>query len=443
MDPRSLLEPLLSLPKFGAGPGLTRLARLCEPLLNSAWFRGTSVIHVVGTDGKGSVAAMLHALFGGLGIRCGCYTSPHLFRFHERIAVDGEPIDDTALAAAIHWFQGQAESYRKAYPEDTIGAFEAFTAVALYHFSQRQPRVLVVEAGIGGRQDCTRALGGDLALLTSVDLEHTALLGDTLEAIAADKMDILDPGGTLVIGDLPGDLTAFIRRRSAGRGLKVCRAAELIQWYEIHQGRNGMVLQGRLNQTPIHNLHCALTGPHQAANLALALAAIHRWLTHHCLYLHPERLPQAAHQVLPELRWPGRFQRIHGIPPVYVDVGHTPQAMRMLAATVQQTALPAPILVLGVSQGRQPAELLAPILAEAHAVILSQAHHRGMAASQLAAALPGVAASVEADLARAMDRALALARPQNRPVLVAGGLFVAVEAAAWLRGQDPRGLLLF
>ena len=443
MDTQALLEPLLRLPKFGIGPGLDRLAALCAPILASGWFRGTSVIHVVGTDGKGSVAAMLQALFGGLGIRCGCYTSPHLFRFHERIAVNGEPIDDAALAAAIHWFQGQAGLYRKTHPDDEIGAFEAFTAIALYHFSQRQPRVLVVEAGIGGRLDCTRVLRGDLALLTSVDLEHTELLGDTPEAIAADKMDILEPGGTLVMGELPEALTAFVRQRGAERGLEVLAASELVQWHEVHQGRNGMVLHGQLRRMALRELHCALTGPHQAANLALALAGTQRWLARHSLYLDPDRLPQAAHQVLPGLRWPGRFQRLQGTPPVYVDVGHTPQAMRMLAATVRETALPAPILLLGVSEGRDPARMLAPLLAEAHAVILSQAHHRGMAADRLAAALPGTAASVEADLGRAMGRALDLARPHNRPVLVAGGLFVAVEATAWLRGQDPRALLLF
>lgn len=443
MDLQSLLEPLIALPKAGSGPGLRRLASLCDSILTSPWFRDTSVIHVVGTDGKGSVAAMLAALLKGLGVRCGCYTSPHLFHFRERIVVDGEAIRNSDLMEAIQWVQSQINHYQQQYPEDILGAFEVFTALALYHFAQTQPRVLVIEAGIGGRWDCTRVLGGDLALLTSVDLEHTALLGNTREAIAADKMDILEPGGQLILGALGDELEAFVYRRGVDRGLKVYTARDQVQWRELHQGRNGMILQGMLNDSPIENLHCSLTGPHQADNLALALAGLTHWMTQHCLYLHAAQIPQVAHQVLPRIHWPGRFQRIRSNPSVYVDVGHTHQAMEMLAATIQQTALPAPILLLGVSQGREPQTLLAPLLAEAHGVVLTQSHHRGMPVAELAAALNHPSALLEADPAQALQRALDLAQRDNRPVLVAGGLFLAVEISAILQGEDPQELLLF
>src|ERR1044071_280420 len=133
---------LLAIPKFGNGIGLHRMRALCEPLLQTPWMSDLDAIKVTGSNGKGSVCAMAAAVFGELGMTCGLYTSPHLIRFNERIVTDGEGI--------------------------TGGAFEAFTAIALYHFARKQPRVLVAEAGIGGRFDSTRIIPGKIVALTSL-----------------------------------------------------------------------------------------------------------------------------------------------------------------------------------------------------------------------------------------------------------------------------------
>src|ERR1044071_725652 len=118
---------LLAIPKFGNGIGLHRMRALCEPLLQTPWMSGLDAIKVTGSNGKGSVCAMAAAVFGELGISCGLYTSPHLIRFNERIVTDGEQISDTELAEAVAWFFQQRDEYAARFPDDTVGAFEAFT----------------------------------------------------------------------------------------------------------------------------------------------------------------------------------------------------------------------------------------------------------------------------------------------------------------------------
>ena len=161
---------LLAIPKFGSGVGLHRMLALCRPLLQAQWMSGLDAIKVTGSNGKGSVCAMAAAVFGELGISCGLYTSPHLIEFNERIITDGERITDAELAEAVAWFFQRRDEYAAHFPGDTVGAFEAFTALALYHFSRKRPRVLVAEAGIGGRYDSTRIIPGKIVALTSLDI---------------------------------------------------------------------------------------------------------------------------------------------------------------------------------------------------------------------------------------------------------------------------------
>src|SRR5262249_15373942 len=149
------------LPKFGQGIGLHRMVWLQERLrIDHPAAAHFDAIKVTGSNGKGSVCAMLGAILAELGACPGVYTSPHLIDFSERICLDRQPISPTDLGAAVNWYRPRSDEYQALHPDDRIGAFEAFTAVALCHYARQQTRTLVVEAGIGGRYDSTRVIPG-------------------------------------------------------------------------------------------------------------------------------------------------------------------------------------------------------------------------------------------------------------------------------------------
>ena len=217
-NPPGVDRLLDEVPRFGNGVGFHRLLDVCEEVVASEWFRSLDTVRITGSNGKGSTTAMVASILSHLQVDVGQYTSPHLVRFNERIQCGGVEITDDEVAVAIDWFTGRSTRYRSVHPDDAIGAFEAITAVALYHFFQKTPETLVVEAGIGGRYDSTRIIPGSVTGLMSLDLEHTQILGGTLELIAYDKADLCPDGGVLVCGPIDPDvkrrLAAYCRLRN-------------------------------------------------------------------------------------------------------------------------------------------------------------------------------------------------------------------------------------
>ena len=192
---------MLALPKFGAGIGLHRMRWALEQLPDRAWLENLDAIKVTGSKGKGSTASICAAILRQLGFTTGLYTSPHLYRFNERIKTGQRDILDEELAIAWEWFKAVKMDYERLHPNDSFGAFEACTAVAARHFANQRVEALVVESGIGGRYDPARTIPGRTAALTSVELEHVNLLGDRTELIAYDKADLCPPHGTLLAGN--------------------------------------------------------------------------------------------------------------------------------------------------------------------------------------------------------------------------------------------------
>lgn len=444
-------EHLAGLPKFGAGIGLHRVAALAAPELSSPWGRALDALKITGSNGKGSVSALLASVLTALGVHTARVTSPHLLAFNERIAVDGLAASNADLDSAWREVGARLEAWRAHHPHDTPGAFEIMSVLALAHLARVQPRALVVEAGIGGRYDPARVLPGRLCALTSVDLEHTALLGATHELIAYDKADLCPPGGTLIAALDDRTLARRLAHYCALRDVRLLDLDDNVRIGSTRYDEAGMTFDLTAADWSLADLRLALRGPHQARNAGLAVLLMRAWWARQVPALPWDAVEAALRTGLAQTRWPGRFEQVAHNPDTFVDVGHTPAALTALAETVRQSlGERALVLVVGVSADKQPAALLAPLLSlgpQVHAVVCTQARHRATDATTLRpivqALVPGHAVACEADVGSALTSARAAAQAVGAAVLVAGGLFVAVEALAVARGLDPRELRFF
>ncbi len=440
LDP---VEALLGLPRFGSGLGLHRVLALLEAL-DSRWLGSLDALKITGSNGKGSTCAMAAAILRALGLRVGVWTSPHLWRVHERIVVEGQPIDDGDLRSSAAWVHEQIEAWCGQAPDgcnDQFGAFEALTAVAMHHFARAGVDTVVAEAGIGGRYDPTRVIPGQICGLVSVAREHTALLGETEEAIAFDKADLCPSGGQLITGPLPAPLWTRLHAYARLRNVQLHRARADTECTVEHAGPAGSTWSLQCEGQSFTDLQLALAGDHMIDNAIVAIRLVQRWVMRH----RPERwpsIPAATRAALGSLRLRGRLQQVHDDPPVLVDIGHNRAALERVAATLARDWSSAPLLlVIGVSADRDP-ELIAPVLPLAAQILCTRAEHRGGAPDRVEAVVQRLAPQIprlrSESLQEALDAALPLARAQGTTVVVVGSLFLAMEAVCALQGEDPR-----
>ncbi|MCX4245583.1 bifunctional folylpolyglutamate synthase/dihydrofolate synthase [Paraliomyxa miuraensis] len=447
MSTEDPIRALLQLPVHGAGLPLHRMLHVVDALEHCApaWVTALDAIKITGSNGKGSVCTMVAAILGAVGLKVGLYTSPHLLRFGERIVVDGRPIDGAELHQSHAWFQRLREDYLDAHPGDDFGAFEAITAVALHRFARANVDVVVAEAGIGGRYDATRAIPGRTCGLVSVDLEHTTLLGSTAETIAFDKSELCPPGGTLLTGPLPVSLRRRLHAHCRLREVELGGVHERTEARVRTQSLEGTTAWMAVDDLLVPALELPVPGEHQLDNAALAIALARHWLSRHRPELASAALGAAIPRALAGLKLPGRLEVVAHEPTVIVDVGHTPAATAAVARTLEPlVGTRAAILVVGISEDREPDAIVEPLLALASEVIVTRAHHRGGEPSRLRPVLERWAQgpwSVVPTIEQAMVLACEHARTQGRPVVVAGGLFLAMEAKATMGGGDPAMIL--
>lgn len=396
-------------PKFGAGPGLERVAAIAERLGVSLKSFGDAGAVIVGSNGKGSTAAMTAAILRETGASVGLFTSPHLFDLNERFNIDGADISDEELAHQWSRVVEAAAPFR-----DALGGFEFLFLIAADWFAARGCAHTVWEAGIGGRLDPVRLIEAKRVALTSLDLEHTALLGDTLEEIARDKIDAAPNGATLYIG-----ASCAPQRNSI----------------EAHCGERGV----RPQFTPPFEGTAPLCGEYQRDNAALAVA-----LARDVKAIKDAQVATG----LAVTRWPGRLEVLQADPLVVIDVGHTPDGARRARAGFEaMRGDKAGVLVCGVSADKEVSAIVSVLAPGFETVLCAVAKHKGAAAPAIAAAAN--AANPEAELiladsvAEAHHLALARASTQNAAVFVAGGLFLAAEFRAVHLGRDPAALVFF
>jgi dihydrofolate synthase/folylpolyglutamate synthase len=438
---------VFDLPKYGDGICLARMAGLLEALgIDRARLQRISVV-VTGSNGKGSTAAMCAGIGRAYGLRTGLFTSPHLFRFNERIQVDGVEIDDDALARLKRRVEAVIATVSNNMGEQ-FGAFEALFALACLHFQESGCDFAVFEAGIGGRYDPVRLVGARETCVTSVDYEHVELLGNSLELIVSDKSDACAAGGTIVYGencrDLRPHLVAY--NRGAGRTSLFVRDEIGIDSEAVATSRQHFDFQ--FGYHDFRRLEVNLPGAFQFNNAAIAATLFLLWLQREQPRKAPDRIEAAIRAGLRDVYWPGRLEVISENPLIVIDVGHTPDGIRQsLASLLAIHGADDWILVTGASRDKKAEEIIGALAPSFDTIICTAAHHKGADVRAIVAAAqhanPNAAVHAAASIEEAVRLSQKMTEAQRRRVYVAGGLFLAIEYATVTKGGRAEDLEFF
>lgn len=400
---------LYNLQRFGIKLGLENIRRLLDelcsgvcvkrPALAAASASTFKVIHVAGTNGKGSVCAMIDSICRAQGHRTGLFTSPHLVTFRERIRVNGEMISENAVADGLTTIRHLVADWD---PHPTF--FEVTTALALEYFSEAKIEVVILETGIGGRLDATNAVQSDVSVITQIDFDHEQWLGKTIPEIATEKAGIIKRGVPVVSTAQRPEAEKVIRARAAE-----CQAS--LQFVSERYDRSPIVLRG----------------DYQKENAAVAIAAIRGAkidIDH-----------KSIARGLTSIDWPARFQ--YWDERTIIDGAHNPAAARVLADTWheifgdQKATLV--LAVLSDKNLRGICEALAPI---ADSVFLPRIRsERAATSEELAKIVSSLTPPLPCSIAQSIDEALVLARSRPDPILITGSLHFAGEVLAHLRGE--------
>ncbi|MDY7106464.1 MAG: folylpolyglutamate synthase/dihydrofolate synthase family protein [Actinomycetota bacterium] len=385
--------------------------------------RVAPVVHITGTNGKGSTARMLTALLGAHGLSVGTYTSPHLETYNERIQWNGEPVSDERFASAI------ADVARiEPMLSTTPSHFEILTAAALAFFAEVAVDVIVAEVGVLGRYDATNVLDADVAVISNVGRDHTDFAGDWRRAIAYEKAGIIKPDSHVVLGETSPDLVEVFAAEPA--------ASLWLRERDFRCTENRLAVGGRYVavETPngeLRDLFLPLHGAHQGENAALAVAGAEaffgRALDH-----------SVAAPALGTVEVPGRFEVLARNPLVILDGAHNPDGAEAAGVVLEEefTVDGRRIYVVGMLAGRDPLEMLEAIGAPRADLVIATTppSPRALAAEELAGVARelGVRAEVVADVAEATEVARRQATEDDL-VFVTGSLYVVGEARSALR----------
>lgn len=324
------------------------------------------VVHVAGTNGKGSVCTMVTQVLMESGYRVGTLTSPHLEQVNERIRIDGRPIDDSTLGEAIGALDRKRWDWARQRGIEGVPLtyFEFVTALAFQVFAQRAVNVMVVEVGLGGRLDATNVVQPVVTAVTSIGMDHTDRLGDTLAAIAAEKAGIFKPGVPAVVGPMAAEALEVMRATAARRGCPLWEPGRHLQ----REGRS----KGWMFRSPggeVGPVKLAMEGQHQGANASVAVGILHM------LQSQGFALAEGAIETgLAKARIPGRLETLRA--GLIVDGAHNPDGAAALASWLRSRPRPASrILLFGCGRDRDPNEVLRPLLPFVDEVVLTQCAH--------------------------------------------------------------------
>jgi dihydrofolate synthase/folylpolyglutamate synthase len=397
------LERLFALEQFGIKLGLDNIRTILAELGNPE--RSYRTIHIAGTNGKGSVAAMVECGLRAAGLKTGRYTSPHLYRVEERVAINGESIDrQTFTAVTDRVFDAVDAAQARGLLTVQPTFFEVSTAVAFEAYRQAGVDVAVIEVGLGGRWDATNVLAPTITAITSIAFDHERHLGQTLSEIAFEKAGIAKRGVPLVLGRLPGE--------AASRITKVAREVEA-PIVDAH---------GTTTDRKYPALRLALAGRHQLENAAVAVAIMERWSI---LVGHVPT--EAIVTGLTRCEWPGRLEWLR-VPPngeLLIDAAHNPAGATALASYLKDTDSRKLPIVLAAMADKDVKGMLAALVPVASAFVATTVPNaRARSADQLAAEIRAYAPSLTVDSIAWPDDAVERALEQSKRAVACGSIYM-------------------
>jgi dihydrofolate synthase / folylpolyglutamate synthase len=406
---------LFSLERLGIRFGLGNISRLCAGLGHPE--RTFKSIVIAGTNGKGSVTAMTETALRAAGHRAARYTSPHLVRLEERFVIDGREVGSHELAAAADQIRQTASDLVATGELDAWPTFfECTTAIAFELFRRADTEIAVLEVGLGGRLDATNVVTPIAAAITSIDFDHQAQLGHTIESIAREKAGIIKRGVPVVCGPLPEAADEAVRQAAADAGARLVRALDVVTIASRHDGRADLASKRNV----LEGVRLALRGRHQLENAAVAIALLEE----------VERLGirvgvDAMRSGLSDVSWPGRLEHVTvGGAEVLLDAAHNPAGAAALREYLLTIGWSDAVLVFGAMSDKDVHgmfQALAPVFRGI--VCTTAASPRAIPAAELAELARGMAAW-DVDIEPSPAAALARARALTRRVVVAGSIFL-------------------
>lgn len=412
MNYEESLQFIHSLDKFGSRPGLDRVKKLFDTVPGVL---DQSVIHVAGTNGKGSVCAMLSAVLKEAGFKVGLFTSPYIVDFRERIQINNEMISKEALAKAVTFFEPKL---RQLNAEGTvITEFEFITVLAFRIFKQQQCDIVVCEVGMGGLLDSTNLIPRPLcSVITRIDLDHTAVLGDTIEAIAFQKAGIIKSRATTVTAPQPREAFAVIEQRAREEHNTLYRAED------VRLNVTGMDRDGTRFLYRGAEMLLPLLGSHQIDNLRCALAVIEALQKEHQKAISLDHI-QAG---LAHTHHPARFEKLRSDPTVILDGAHNPNGLQAFATAVR-TYYPDgdKTLIIGILADKDSTALHLLDGLFRRIIVTDIDNPRALPAEELAQRLNGIAPEIE--IIRTPSAAYEKALSYGDDIFICGSLYLASE----------------
>ncbi len=419
------LDYLYGLEKFGMIFGLTQVERILKAIGDP--HREVQAIHIGGTNGKGSTAAMMASILQKEGYRVGLYTSPHLIQFTERIRVNGKEIEKEEVAALAGWMRERIEEADITPP---FTFFDFTTAMALYYFTQRMVDLAVLEVGLGGRLDSTNIVDPLLSIITNISKDHEAYLGKSILKIAGEKAGIIKKGRPLI--------TAATQPHVLRLFSKICRERGSLYFRVGKDFRYIGTEDGDFHYEGLHRklwgLHLNLRGFHQVVNATTALGAME--------VLEDLGYPVSADAMVEGLRevgWPGRLEIVTSSPKVVLDGAHNPAGALVLRESLKKAfQYQHLILIIGVMKDKDIESILHLLAPLADHIILTKPNNDRAATPALlkkALGKNGKRAEIIEDLKEAIERGLSITGQEDL-LCITGSLYTVGEARAYFH---PRG----
>ncbi len=404
-------------------PGLERIAAFCKAMGNPQ--RNFFTVHVAGTNGKGSVSHLLAAVLQQAGYRTGLYTSPHLQDFRERIRVDGEMIPKQKVVNFV-------DKYHDKMVELGLSFFEMTTAMAFDYFAQSDVEVAVIETGLGGRLDATNVIVPVLSVITNVGLEHTDLLGDTLQKIAAEKGGIIKKSIPVVIGEEDERYNPVFEQIAANNKSKVVYAQREVRCEEQTHDADGCRQRFRLQRVRdgrMFELELDLAGDYQRQNIVTATAAIDFLHEETPLTISRRAFIAGVREAAANTSLLGRWQKLADVPLTVCDTGHNAHGIARVAEQLKKTVYKKLYCVIGFVKDKDLAHILPLLPHDAHYIFTQAQTSRALSAADLAAkaAIYGLQGETAESVDAAIHRAQELAQPDDM-IFIGGSTYVVAEA---------------